>query len=524
MIIDADNIPLDCAETWNLIRSGNTLGCFQLETSLGQSMAKKCQPRNINELSALIAIIRPGASEAMINNKSITKRYVDRKSGKEPVDYFHSELEDILGDTFGLNVFQEQSLKIAQKIAGFNEEDADSLRSAIGKKLVKKMAEMKIKFLAGAKKLGIVTDEEAKEIFGWIEKSQRYSFNRSHSVSYSRLAYATAYFKTHYPKEFFVTYLGFAKDKNVKPLEEVRNLVNNAKMMNVDVKKPDLTIRNSNFELIDGTIYFGLLDIKNVGSKVLEKLSEEIKSIEINLGKQLKEWSWTELLIYLSQHINKTSITNMIKVGALDHFEMNRSLMLYQYLDIWINLTDREKAWIQNYYHEPQYEYKLSDLLQQLLDSDTGQAGGIATKKRRSVINDLYALCEKPSTILIDDPDDIATYEQSLLGISLTYHKTDRADRFANCTCKEFYQGKSGYIAINGQVDAVNEYFIKKGKNKNRTMAFLILSDKTGSINSVVVFPDLWESSQDFVQENSMIFVAGERRENSLISQKILQI
>jgi DNA polymerase-3 subunit alpha len=165
-------------KTWDLFAEGKTKGVFQLESNLGKSWSKKLAPTSIEELSALIAIIRPGTLKAFVDGKSMTQHFVDRKHGREDVTYLHPSLEEILKTTYGVLVYQEQAMRIAQKIAGFNLQEADELRKAIGKKKADLMAKVKKKFISGAKKVGTVSKEEAEEIFGWIEKSARYSFNK----------------------------------------------------------------------------------------------------------------------------------------------------------------------------------------------------------------------------------------------------------------------------------------------------------------------------------------------------------
>jgi DNA polymerase-3 subunit alpha len=176
---DVDNINLDCQKTWDIISSGNTKGIFQLESRLGRTIAKKLKPENMEQLSGLISVLRPGSLEGVRDGKNITNHYIDRKNGLESVDYFHPSLEPILKDTYGEMIYQEQAMQIAKDIAGFDLKESDELRKAIGKKKADQMSLMKVKFLSGAKKLGIVSESEAEEIFGWIEKSQRYSFNKS---------------------------------------------------------------------------------------------------------------------------------------------------------------------------------------------------------------------------------------------------------------------------------------------------------------------------------------------------------
>ena len=160
-----ENLNLDCKTTWHLIGEGNTKGCFQLESRLGQTMSKKLKPQNIEQLSALISILRPGCLEAYRDGKNVSNHYIDKKNGLETVDHYHDSLKDILSSTYGEMIYQEQAMQIAQKIAGFNLQDADVLRKAIGKKKADLMAEVKKQFIDGAREAKIVNEEEAEEIF-----------------------------------------------------------------------------------------------------------------------------------------------------------------------------------------------------------------------------------------------------------------------------------------------------------------------------------------------------------------------
>jgi len=167
----------DDKKTWDLICDGNTKGVFQLESKLGSGWAKRAKPRNINELSDLIAIIRPGTLDSIVNGKSMTRHYVDRKSGKDEIEYLHDALEPILKNTQGVLVYQEQAMRIAIDIAGFSETEADSLRKAVGKKDAALMKQVKEKFIIGAVSKGVVGEEDAYKIFDLIQASARYSFN-----------------------------------------------------------------------------------------------------------------------------------------------------------------------------------------------------------------------------------------------------------------------------------------------------------------------------------------------------------
>lgn len=178
-IPDIEEINIDCPATWDLIGSGNTKGVFQLESGFGQQYSKKLKPNNIEHLAALSALLRPGC----LNNRdedgcSVTDLYIDIKHGLKEAKIYHEALEPILKNTYMQMIYQEQSMKIAQEIAGFNLQQADTLRKSIGKKLANLMAKVKTEFIEGCIKTEIVTKEQAEEIFSWIEKSQRYSFNK----------------------------------------------------------------------------------------------------------------------------------------------------------------------------------------------------------------------------------------------------------------------------------------------------------------------------------------------------------
>jgi DNA polymerase III subunit alpha len=288
IIFDPDilSLNLECKSTWDLIGNGNTKGCFQLESRLGRSMAKKLKPENIEQLSALISIMRPGCLEAVRDGKTVSSHFIDKKNGLESVDYFHPSLEPILSNTFGEMVYQEQAMQIAKDIAGFDLQEADMLRKAIGKKKADEMAKLKDKFISGCVTIGGLSQQQADQIFSWIEKSQRYSFNKSHAVSYAMNAYLSAYSKAHFTRTFFASYLKFAKDK-IDSQQEIKELIQNASQMNIHVSTPDIRKLNRYFVLKDKIIYFGLTDIKGVGQSVFNKLltlTDESKLQEMGHG------------------------------------------------------------------------------------------------------------------------------------------------------------------------------------------------------------------------------------------------
>jgi DNA polymerase-3 subunit alpha len=182
--IDFYNIP-DCPLIWDMFCEGNTKGIFQLETNVGKGISKNLAPRNVEELSALIALMRPGCANSMSEGKSMTDHYIDRKHNREATKNIDDSLEDILDDTFQVLVFQEQSIAIAVKIAGLTPVEADMLRKSMGTKDAALMNQVETLFIDGCRKVGLVSDEQAKNIFEMIRSSNRYAFNRSHSAAYA---------------------------------------------------------------------------------------------------------------------------------------------------------------------------------------------------------------------------------------------------------------------------------------------------------------------------------------------------
>jgi len=334
-------LPLECERTWDMICEGNTKGVFQLESQLGQSKAREVKPRSVEELSDLIAIIRPGCGDAMVKGKSLTQHYIDRKAGRDEIKYEDPRLKPILESTYGILVYQEQAMQIAQLVAGFTLEQADNLRKAIGKKKVDLMAKVKEEFLDGAESLGMFSKKDAEEIFSWIEKSQKYSFNKSHSVSYALNGYQTAYAKAHFPRAFFTSYLRHA-DGKPKPFEEINDLVNNARTMDIDVIPPSIINMNENFCLIENLPAFGIVNVKSVGLSVYKQLAGVINKNDYDISSM----SWEEFLMKLGRYIKSNSFESMIRAGVFDCYKVQRNKMLYHF-NIYKELKDSDKEYLE---------------------------------------------------------------------------------------------------------------------------------------------------------------------------------
>ena len=506
---DITQLPLTCEATWDMISEGNTKGVFQLESQLGRSMASQTQPRNIQELSDLVAIIRPGCMEAMVNGKSLTNHYIDRKHGRDSVDYLDASLEPILSSTYGILVYQEQSLLIARDIAGFDLQEADILRKAIGKKNVGLMAELKEKFLSGTQRIGSVDRDQASEIFGWIEKSQRYSFNKSHSVSYAYNAYLTAYTKAHFPHEFFTSYL---KNSIGKPdaYLEIQELVNNAKVMDIEVMPPNIKKMNKSFCLIGKNPTFGITEIKGVGGSVYDKMIECLKKNDIVLD----ACDWETFLIGFGRCIKIDSFEALILSGALDCFNLSRSKMCHD-LKMFRELSKREIPWIENYKKKNPDRSLLDCIKDMVMYNDwTDPKRPIYRKDRVDIVESIAGATQDAGYELVDSPSWLALQEGKYLGTALTCAKVDEYDvSAANCTCKEFLNGfnSTNGIMIAAQIEGIREWKIKRGSSKGELMAFLTITDSSCTMDNATMFSEEWGKYRPLVKEGEVFLLKGSK-------------
>ena len=496
-MFDFENIDLNCEKTWKLISDGNTKGCFQLESRLGRSLAKKLKPSNIEELSALISIMRPGCLEAIRDGKSVTNHYIDKKNKLEDVDFFHDALKDILENTYGEMVYQEQAMEIAKKIAGFNLQEADMLRKAIGKKKPEEMTKIKKTFLSVAKKTNIVNKEQAEEIFNWIEKSQRYSFNKSHAVSYAMNCYLSAYMKTHYPVYFFTAYLRFAKDK-IDPQQEIKELVQNANEMNITVCNPDIRLKNELIELgKNDCIYFGLTDIKGFGGSAYKKMMSIIQNNELDLDKM----SWSEILLKVLLNINSTAAKSLICSGALDYTGNSRNFMVFE-LNILSQLTKKELS-IAN-----------DNIMPDRSIAKTIIKAKDLTKlaKRQEVLQNILITLKNPPYSLEDTIEWLVDNENSLLGYSISCSKIDMYDiQNVNYTCRDAKNQKipNKDVLIAGEIESINVVKTKRGKSAGSNMAFVTINDGTASFDSIIYFPEQYSLYSNQLFESNVIIIKG---------------
>lgn len=305
--IDIDNIPFDDEKTYKLFWRGQTTGVFQFESPPMREYLRRLKPTSLKDLAAMNALYRPGPMDFIDD-------FIERKFERREVTYIHPLLEPILKETYGIIVYQEQVIQIANKIGGLSLAEADILRRAMGKKDLLAMQKQKKKFIDGAVEKGI-EKRIAENIFESIDKFANYGFNKSHAVAYSYIAYQTAYLKTYYTAEFLAANLTNEFENTAK----VTKFLEDCRKLHIDVLPPDINNPSVHFDVEDGKIRFGMSAIKNVGVHAVE----EIKRSREKLGRD-----FTSIFDFCNNMdtrlVNKRALEGLVLAGAFDNITPTR--------------------------------------------------------------------------------------------------------------------------------------------------------------------------------------------------------
>ncbi len=311
--IDIDTIPLDDEETYDLYQAGDTNGTFQFESAGMQKHLVNLKPDKFDDLIAMNALYRPGPMEYIPN-------YIKRKHGQEPISYDIAEMEEYLGDTYGITVYQEQVMLLSQSLGGFSKGDADVLRKAMGKKQKAVLDKMKGQFIEGAKKKGHPEDKLQKIWTDW-EAFAQYAFNKSHSTCYALVAYQTAYLKAHYPAEYMAAVLN-----NQGNIDKIKFYMEECQRMGLQVLGPDVNESLKGFAVAkENVVRFGLNAIKGVGEAAVDDIVSER---EAN-GPYLTVYDFIKRVN--QRTVNKKSMESLVLAGALDCFsaQLHRAQYFY---------------------------------------------------------------------------------------------------------------------------------------------------------------------------------------------------
>jgi DNA polymerase-3 subunit alpha len=511
---------LEDLETWKTLASGDVKGVFQLE--LQKRWTKKLKPENIHHLAALISIIRPGVTESMENGKSMTQHYIDRKNGDVEVPSIHPIVDKCLEKTYNVIVYQENAMLLAKEIAGFNLEQADELRTAIGKKLTDVMAKVKVEFIEGAKRLQTVPEEVSNQIFEWIEKSQRYGFCAAHAFEYAHNSYYTAYCKTHAPLKFYEVCLNLA-DSKLDKLVEIKELVNDARLHKIEVTAPSL----SNF-FLDFTMHpekdeisFGVGHIKDVGTTEKKKLEKLYETINKKDSSAFANLSWIEILLKFRK-INSKAMRALISAGVLNgpNNKNPRNLMIYEY-DSFKPLTDKELEYIEDHMD------KSKNLLWHIENMINNHK--IGSVRMKTVLG-LKSTLTKQMYGMIDSSGWIAQTEKFYMGTCLTPVQIETGDTaLIDCSCREIMMGEArGDVTIGVTVNSVYEHTVKRGKSAGQVMAFITGDDGTSELSNIVAFCDQYRMFGHLLLQGNSVIISGKVQnkdgERSFIIDNVLQV
>ena len=460
---DIDRVPLDDADTYEMLCRGDTIGVFQLEGTAMRSLIRSLRPDRFQDMIALVALYRPGP---MSNDWH--HAYANRKNRRSKVDYPHPATEGVLSETYGLMIYQEQVMQIARDIAGYSMADADALRKAMGKKIPAIMEQERDKFVAGVV-AGGNTPEFGGELFDSIEGFAGYGFNKSHSAAYGLLAYQTAYLKVRFPAEYMAALLTSShreKDRNRLYLSECR-------VMGLEVSAPSVNASESDFTVRDGRIVFGLSGVRNVGSAVVEKIIEARHA-----GGAFADFQDFANRVEATA-LNKRVVASLIRAGAFEDLGHTRR-GLNEVAELMIERTLARRR------HEEAGQFSLF--------------GGEA---------------EVPEFDEVAIPEDewnkfvLLAHEKEMLGLYVSDHPLNGLGRalaqHTNATVSGLAALADGErVRVGGIVSGITRRYTSSGEQ----MAYFNIEDLDSSVE-VVVFAKTLASADEILEEDAIMVVEG---------------
>lgn len=466
--IDLDNLPLDDAKVFAIFGRGETVGIFQFESGGMREYLRRLKPEVFTDLSVMNALYRPGPLDARNEDGSnMIDLYIERKQGTKQVSFLHPKLEKILGETYGVIVFQEQVLEIANKLAGYSLGKADLLRKAMGKKDTVLMATQKKEFLSGAEENGI-DSHIAAEMFDQIETFARYGFNKAHATCYALVAYQTAWLKSYYPREFMAALM----TSEINDTDRIYIFLEECRRLGIKVEPPDVNESRSDFTVVGNTIRFGLQAVKNVGGEAAQAIQEA----------RVKHGPLRTLADLCSKvpirYINRRTLESLISAGACDSLEGYRAQKF-----------EAVEASLE-YAHRVQETVNSHDLF---------AGSGLAVERVEPLLPDKpeWATSQK------------LAQEKAMLGFYLSGHPLDKfrdeLTYFATSTVANLRQFPDGReVTVGGIVTAVKRMPDRKGN----MMAFITLEDFSGPVE-LVCFSDCFDKGKDYIEIDRMLLVTG---------------
>ena len=468
--VDIDAIPLDDEKTFRLLQAGDSLGVFQLESAPMRSLMRSLAPTVFDDVAALVALYRPGPMAANMHND-----YADRKNGRKPIDLPHADLDEILTETYGLMIYQESVMRVAQRIAGYTLAEADDLRKACGKKDRKLIAEQRVKFVDGTVASGY--DEQlGTRLFDIIEPFADYAFNKSHAFGYGLISYQTAFLKSNYRVQFMAAVLTGVKHN----LDKAGVYLNDCRQANIVVEVPDINRSEVDFAAKESRIPFGLSAVRNVGEGVVSPIVEERSSN----GDYKDFYDFCERVPIAV--LNKRSLEALIKAGAFESCGHSRQGLLGVAEQIVDQISNRRKE---------------ADMgIQTLFGELDANTDGFDEK------------IEIPDAEV--DQKTMLAWEKEMLGLYVSSHPLYGVEaslrQATDCSIADAPNqpqrddGKDAFITLGGVVSNLQRKFTRAGD----AMAVFELEDLQSSIE-VTVFPRTMSEHGHQLDDDAVLLVGG---------------
>jgi DNA polymerase-3 subunit alpha len=468
IVIDPEGIDITDAKTFELYQAGDTVATFQFESEGMRKYLKQLKPTEIEDLIAMNALYRPGPMDQI-------PTFVARKHGRESTIYPHEMLKPILENTYGIMVYQEQIMQVAQKMASYSLGQADLLRRAMGKKKHDVMAKEKVRFVDGAVANGVAV-KNAEEVFATMEKFASYGFNKSHAAAYSILAFRTAFLKAHYPGQYMAAVL----THNVNDITKITFFIEECRRMEIKVLSPDVNESIATFVVNpDGDIRFGLAAIKGVGHGVVEALVNEREEN----GHYKNIYDFCERIP--AGTLNRKVMESLAYSGAFDNFGEQRSAY-FELLD-GTNVLER----VVSYGNKMQMEKK---------SNQASLFGGMGAAS--SLVEPTIPQCEEWTLM------DRLNYEKEVIGFYLSGHPLDtyksEIKSFTTGGLVDLDRFQNKEVKIAGIVTKTREGMTKKG---NKYASFTV-EDFTGSLE-LALFGEDYAKFRYYLDVNSMLFING---------------
>ena len=465
---DIDNVPLDDPSTFEMLRRGDTIGVFQLEGGPVRALLRSLAPTRFEDIAALVALYRPGPMAQNWHNE-----YADRKNGRKPVTYPHPDLEEALAPTYGLMIYQEQLMRVAQRLAGYTLEEADNLRKATGKKIRAMIAKERSKFVAGCVTQGH-SEDFGEAIFDTVEPFADYSFNKSHSVGYGYLAYQTAYLKAHHPIEYLAALLTSVKSNK----DQTAIFLNECRQLGIPVLVPDVNESDSDFSVHGAAIRFGMSAVRNVGEGVVAHV----------VAAREAGGPFTDFYDFCDRVdpsvLNKRTIESLVKAGGFDSLGHPRQGLVLAFETIIDTVIDRRR-------NEAEGQF---DLFSSADDVNPELIAG-----HRTPVTDV----EFPKSQRL-------AFEKEMLGLYVSEHPMLEAERalrrHVDCSLSELRDGgREGEMrTVGGIVTGLNRKYTRRGD----LMATFVLEDLAAALE-VMVFPKTMAQYGHLLDDDAIVCVRG---------------